>query len=324
MRLLILCSKALVLLVLLLDRWNLAECYDPLDPDGNVTVTIDIRQWIDGGYMARATIQNYYQYRHIENPGWQLGWTWAGKEIILSMAGAVTTKQGDCSGFKKTERIPYSCKRDPVIVDQTPYAAGENWTVNCCHDGVLSAWAIDELKSFSSFDMNIGNLDGNSSVVPPINLTLLAPGLGYTCDKLEEAPPTVYKDAGGKREEQAFRTWKSTCTYSPFVANNTPACCVSLSAFYNPHITPCPTCSCSCRDKNCDGGKDNKLSTGEELDTVGCTDHMCPVQVHWHVKTIYRDKWRVKVTISNYRYGYNYSDWDLVVQHPGLVQPIRT
>lgn len=122
------------------------------------------------------------------------------------MAGAITTKQGDCSGYKKTERIPYSCKRDPVIIDQTPYAAGENWTANCCHDGVLSGWAIDQPNSFSSFEMNIGNLDGdsNSSVVPPLNLTLAAPGLGYTCNQLEEAPPTVYKEAQGKREEQAF------------------------------------------------------------------------------------------------------------------------
>ena len=73
-----------------------------------------------------------------------------------------------------------------------------------------------------------------------------------------------------------------------------------------------------------------KLSTGgawensDSVSMVRCTDHMCPVQVHWHVKTNYRDKWRVKVTVSSYRYGHNYSDWNLVVQHPGLKQPFRT
>ena len=43
-------------------------------------------------------------------------------------------------------------------------------------------------------------------------------------------------------------TWKSTCTYSSFLANKKPVCCVSLSTFYNPNITPCPKCSCGCRD----------------------------------------------------------------------------
>uniref|UniRef100_A0A0D9W7P5 COBRA-like protein n=1 Tax=Leersia perrieri TaxID=77586 RepID=A0A0D9W7P5_9ORYZ len=49
-----------------------------------------------------------------------------------------------------------------------------------------------------------------------------------------------------------------------------------------------------------------------------CTDHMCPVRVHWHVKISYREYWRVKVTISNYNLVKNYSDWNLVVQHPNL------
>lgn len=41
-------------------------------------------------------------------------------------------------------------------------------------------------------------------------------------------------------------TWKSTCTYSSFIAYDSPICCASLSTFYNPAITSCPNCSCGC------------------------------------------------------------------------------
>jgi hypothetical protein len=45
---------------------------------------------------------------------------------------------------------------------------------------------------------------------------------------------------------------------------------------------------------------------------------MCPIRVHWHVKVNYRKYWRVKVTVSNYNLVRNYSDWNLVLQHPNL------
>lgn len=45
---------------------------------------------------------------------------------------------------------------------------------------------------------------------------------------------------------------------------------------------------------------------------------MCPVRVHWHVKVSYKDYWRVKMTITNYNMNKNYSDWNLVLQHPNL------
>ena len=49
-----------------------------------------------------------------------------------------------------------------------------------------------------------------------------------------------------------------------------------------------------------------------------CTQHMCPIRVHWHVKTNYKEYWRVKVTITNFNYNMNYSQWNLVVQHPNF------
>lgn len=54
---------------------------------------------------------------------------------------------------------------------------------------------------------------------------------------------------------------------------------------------------------------------------VRCTDHMCPLRVHWHFKNNYRDHWKVKLTVSNYNYNRNYSDWNVLVQHPGFSQP---
>lgn len=51
---------------------------------------------------------------------------------------------------------------------------------------------------------------------------------------------------------------------------------------------------------------------------VRCTSHMCPIRVHWHVKLNYKEYWRVKITISNFNYRMNYSQWNLVVQHPNF------
>lgn len=51
---------------------------------------------------------------------------------------------------------------------------------------------------------------------------------------------------------------------------------------------------------------------------VQCTKHMCPIRVHWHVKLSYKEYWRVKVTITNFNYRMNYTQWNLVVQHPNF------
>lgn len=51
---------------------------------------------------------------------------------------------------------------------------------------------------------------------------------------------------------------------------------------------------------------------------VQCTRHMCPIRVHWHVKQNYKEYWRVKITITNFNYRLNYSQWNMVAQHPNL------
>ena len=51
---------------------------------------------------------------------------------------------------------------------------------------------------------------------------------------------------------------------------------------------------------------------------VQCTNHMCPIHIHWHVKVNYKKYWRVKITATNLNTMRNYSDWNLVVLHPNL------
>lgn len=152
--------------------------------------------------QARVTVQNYYQYRHVDKPGWTLSWTWTEAEVIWSMYGAFATQQGNCSNYKF--QVPHSCKRSPVILDLTPEAASENRTDGCCRSGLLSAWTVDRSKSFSSFEIQVGGLDNWTTVHPPVNLTLLAPGPGYTCGPVSDTQPTVSSDIGGKREVQVF------------------------------------------------------------------------------------------------------------------------
>ncbi|KAG5247873.1 COBRA protein [Salix suchowensis] len=50
--------------------------------------------------------------------------------------------------------------------------------------------------------MTVVSLDGNSTVYPPANLTLLAPEPGYTCGPVVETTPTVSSDLGGRRRVQ--------------------------------------------------------------------------------------------------------------------------
>jgi hypothetical protein len=57
---------------------------------------------------------------------------------------------------------------------------------------------------------------------------------------------------------------------------------------------------------------------GPPTPVIRCTEHMCPIRVHWHVKQNYREYWRVKASITNYDVVTNYSDWNLVVRHPNL------
>ncbi|XP_073118679.1 COBRA-like protein 4 isoform X1 [Henckelia pumila] len=301
------------------------DAYDPLDPNGNITIKWDVMSWTSDGYVAAVTVNNFQMYRHIMSPGWTIGWTWAKKEVIWDMKGAQATEQGDCSKFKGN--IPHCCKRTPTAVDLLPAAPYNQQFSNCCKGGVLAAWGQDPQAAVSAFQVSVGQAGtSNKTVKLPKNFTLLGPLPGYTCGPAKNVPPTTFLTPDRRRKTQALMTWNVTCTYSQFLARKHPSCCVSFSSFYNETITSCPSCACGCENKNKCVKSDSKLLSVVGINTprkdntplLQCTHHMCPIRVHWHVKANYKDYWRAKVAITNFNYRMNYTQWTLVVQHPNL------
>lgn len=317
-----------ILLFCSLASFTATEAYDPLDPSGNITIKWDIMTWTPDGYVAVVTIYNFQQYRHIQAPGWTLGWKWAKKEVIWSMMGGQTTEQGDCSKFKGN--VPHCCKKDPSVVDLLPGTPYNQQIANCCKGGVINSWAQDPATASASFQLSVGQAGTtNKTVRVPKNFTLKAPGPGYTCGPAKVVRPSKFISADKRRVTQALMTWNVTCTYSQLLAQKTPTCCVSLSSFYNDTIVPCTTCSCGCKNSAQTGSCVNpnaphlasivpSLAKNGYTPLVQCTNHMCPIRIHWHVKQNYKEYWRVKVTITNFNYIMNYTQWNLVVQHPNF------
>ncbi|KZV30900.1 COBRA-like protein 6-like, partial [Dorcoceras hygrometricum] len=300
--------------------------YDPLDPNGNVTIRWDVIQDSgDGTQFVRLSIVNYQLFRHVELPGWRLRWAWPGDEVIWRIRGAEATEQGNCSAFKVSEP-PHCCEKEPTIIDLLPGAPYNNQEENCCKGGVLSSMTQDPAKYIAAFQMQIGT-SGTNGHLPQVaqNFSLGLPG--YTCSDPVQVPPTKTYEDQGRRRKQAIATYNVTCTYSQFRAASAPTCCVSMSAFYNETIVPCPKCSCACQGQN---GSSICLRPGDlppvlqlqaneqPRPVVQCSQHMCPIQVHWHVKQSYREYWRVKITVQNLNYVKNYSQWNLVALHPNL------
>ncbi|MCD9639508.1 COBRA-like protein 4 [Datura stramonium] len=299
-----------------------AAAYDALDPKGNITIKWDVVSWTPDGYVAVVTMNNFQMYRPIMSPGWTLGWTWAKNEMIWAMMGAQATEQGDCSKFRTN--IPHSCDKNPAIVDLLPNTPYNQQIANCCKGGVLSSRGKDPSAALSAFQIAVGSSGTTKRTVKlPKNFTLLAPGGGYICGPAKIIRPTLFITPDGRRITRAMMTWRVICTYSQFLASPKPTCCVSLSSFHNGSITPCPSCSCGCQNSsNCimktPSGKGVNVPNKVNKAVLQCTKHMCPVNVHWHVKSNYKKYWSVKITITNFNYRFNYTQWTLVVQHPNL------
>ncbi|CAN7121406.1 unnamed protein product [Brassica rapa subsp. narinosa] len=183
--------------------FSTSSAYDPLDPNGNITLKWDIMSWTADGYVATVTMNNFQIYRHIQNPGWTLGWAWAKKEVIWSMVGAQTTEQGDCSKFKGN--VPHCCKKIPTVVDLLPGVPYNQQFSNCCKGGVVGAWGQDPSSAVSQFQVSVG-LAGttNKTVKLPKNFTLLGPGPGYSCGPAKIVPSTVFLTTDKRRKTQAL------------------------------------------------------------------------------------------------------------------------
>ncbi|CAN1151687.1 COBRA-like protein 4 [Linum perenne] len=265
--------------------------------------------------QAAVTMTNVQMYRHIASPGWTMGWRWAKKEVIWSMLGAQAADQGDCSNFKGN--LPHCCKRDPTVVDLLPGVPKNQKFTDCCKGGVLASRGGHDdagASTMSSFQLTVGHSGtSNRTVRLPQDFYLLGPGPGYTCSGASVGTPSVFYSTDGRRRSQALMTWNVVCSYSQIIVSKNPSCCVSLSSFYNPDVTPCPSCACGCQtESNCIKEHQGPASMPK------CTDHMCPIRVHWHVKTNYRGYWKVKLSITNLKYRTNYTQWTLVAQHPSL------
>ncbi|RZC86049.1 hypothetical protein C5167_026715, partial [Papaver somniferum] len=194
--------------------------------------------------------------------------------------------------------IPHSCSKRPVIVDLptgTPYNQRVD---NCCRGGRLSSRYQAINKSTASFQISVGNAGtSNRTVRMPKNFTFVGGRAEYTCGPAK-----------------MVLTWKVVCTYK--CANKFPTCCVSLSSFDQQKKANCPTCSCGCRKETCNTRSQGNPGIVPPL--MKCTHHMCPASINWHIlkpkeKAAYTT---VHVSISNFNYRMNYTDWTLLVNHP--------
>ena len=147
---------------------------------------------------------NFQQFRHIQEPGWKLGWTWAKKEVIWSMVGAQTTEQGNCSKYK--DDVPHSCMKNPKVVDLLPGTPYNQQIANCCKGGLLSSLLQDPSNAASSFQLSVGEAGSNNKTVKvPKNFTLEAPGPpGYICGPAKIIKPTKFISADGRRTTRAM------------------------------------------------------------------------------------------------------------------------
>ncbi|THU74517.1 hypothetical protein C4D60_Mb04t34200 [Musa balbisiana] len=138
-----------------------------------------------------VSIYNYQLYRHIERPGWRLGWTWPNDEVIWDMRGAETTNQGNCSKFKG-DNIPHCCEKSPTIVDLLPGTPYNMQTKNCCRGGVLSSHTQDRTLAMASFQMSMESANISSPATgKPSNFTLGIPG--YTCSNATVVAPSKFQ-----------------------------------------------------------------------------------------------------------------------------------
>lgn len=148
-----------------------------------------------------VSIRNLQLVRHVEEPGWRVGWEWQGDEVIWNIWGAEATEQGDCSKFKGSQ-LPHCCEKKPTIVDLMPGAPYNMQVSNCCKGGVLTSITQDPAKNLAAFRLIVGSFTNNSTDINmPRNFTLGLPG--YSCSDPFQVPPTKFsKD--GRRFTQAL------------------------------------------------------------------------------------------------------------------------
>lgn len=296
---------------------------DPLNLNGNITIRWDIVSWTPDGYVASVDIMNYQQYRTVTEPGWRLGWTWARREVIWSMVGARPLRRGDCSSFK--DGIPASCTRSPTVADLTANMPSREKIDGCCKGGVLLTQLQDARKSVAKFQIAVGAAGTTSKTVQlPKNYTLAAPGGGgYSCSSAKIVPPTKFLSNGRKRVTLAM----SFNRLFNDVAGGVPlrsAARIQAAVLRVPVLRPrdegpvryvCVQLQALRRQVV----RAEFRQTESGKSPVECTNHMCPININWHLLSKSKGSVRwFEVSISNLNRHANYTDWILMIQHPAV------
>ncbi|CAF2017680.1 unnamed protein product [Brassica napus] len=222
------------MIVLLLASFSCFTSSEALtSSNGNITIKWDLMNWTPDGYVVSSTIidsyflshqnsenkrtfvfsqavvsaYNYQKQRSIPSPGWKMSWRWTRKEVIWSMVGARTTKQGDCSMFKGNS--PHSCINKPTVVDLPPKTPYNQQIANCCKGGVLKPGLE------SAFQISVGKAGTTVKTVRmPVNFMFTAPKQQYLCGPTKNVRPTTFISADKRRMTRALMTWNIICVFN--------------------------------------------------------------------------------------------------------------
>nr|VDD39436.1 unnamed protein product [Brassica oleracea] len=196
------------MIVLLLASFSCFTSSEALtSSNGNITIKWDLMNWTPDGYVAVVSAYNYQKQRSIPSPGWKMSWRWTRKEVIWSMVGARTTKQGDCSMFKGNS--PHSCINKPTVVDLPPKTPYNQQIANCCKGGVLKPGLE------SAFQISVGKAGTTVKTVGmPVNFMFTAPKQQYLCGPTKNVRPTTFISADKRRMTRALMTWNIICVFN--------------------------------------------------------------------------------------------------------------
>ncbi|MBA0655213.1 hypothetical protein Goklo_007720, partial [Gossypium klotzschianum] len=306
-----------------------ADGYDPLDHKGNITIKWDLLQSNSDTNDVRAsgsttvvlsvypnkssqqeTVKvsslNFQLYRHIEQPGWKLGWEWLGKEVIWSIQGAEATEQGNCSRFKGGQ-LPHCCENKPLIVDLLPGAPYNIQTSNCCKGGVLSSMIQDPTKYAAVFQMNIragGAADSDFDM--PQNFSLGVPG--YTCAKPVQVAPSKLRwwpplDTSSWHQllQNAVSPYLHSTMTRLFIV---PSAAAVAEDYPGQNIWRNTIAIASSKRPKSRAAIDSEVYTAY-------VPNKSPLACETKLR-------RVKITVNNLNILKNYSGWNLVALHPNL------
>ncbi|KAK8970971.1 COBRA-like protein 10 [Platanthera guangdongensis] len=321
---------------------------------GDLTIVYDVIQAFPSSYWAQVTMENHNPLSRLDN--WNLTFEWMRGEFIYSTKGAyplikdpspcIYGEAGSYYGDLDFSKVA-SCQKRPIIVDLPPERATDNELGNvpfCCKNGTLLPPTMDPSRSKAVFQLQVFKLP------PDLNRTALYPPQKwavsgvinpfYKCEAPIRVSPTEFPDPSGLMSETiALASWQVVCNITK-PKTQSSRCCVSLSAYYNDSVIPCPTCACGCHDSGnptCDSDAPALLLPSEALlvpfdnrtakarawaqikhlpfprHQLPCPDN-CGVSVNWHLLSEYKSGWTARITLFNWEDDYAFKDWSMAVQ----------